>query len=166
VANNSKRNSTPDRAPRGRRPAAVGDWAPAFLGAIIEGLHVRDACAVAGVCGQMPYKRRRTDDAFAAAWQDASDFGTEMIEYEATRRAYHGTLRPVFYKGKPCGSIREYSDQLLMFLLRARKPAVYRETHKLEHSEPTGGPIRIVGIEIVPRAAPAALPTPESRCTC
>ena len=43
------------------------------------------------------------------------------------RRASEGTLKPVFYQGKMCGEIREYSDTLLIFLLKARRPETYRE---------------------------------------
>jgi len=82
----------------------------------------------------MPYQRRRTDAAFATAWDEATNLGTKFLEWEAIRRAYHGTLRPVFYKGKQCGSICDYSDQLLMFLLRARNPKMYREKFQLDHS--------------------------------
>ncbi len=31
------------------------------------------------------------------------------------------------YKGKPCGVVREYSDNLLMFRLKALMPDKYRE---------------------------------------
>jgi hypothetical protein len=135
----------------------VPDWAPSFLAAIIEGLHVRDACAVAQVSGGMPYQRRRDNEAFATAWSEASEIGTEALEAEAARRAYHGTLRPVFHKGEKCGEIREYSDQLLQFLLRSRKPETYRETQKHDHSGPGGKgiPVAIVGIEVVPPSTAA-----------
>jgi hypothetical protein len=139
---------------RKQKPKHKPDWARRFLAAIIEGLHVRDACAKAKTSGCMPYQRRRTDEAFAAAWKEASDIGTEALEAEAARRAYHGTLRPVFHAGEQCGLIREYSDQLLQFLLRSRKPATYRETYQHEHSGPGGKGIQveIVGIEVVPPA--------------
>ena len=42
-------------------------------------------------------------------------------------RTYHGVEEPVFYQGVQCGAVTEYSDTLLMFLLKARKPEVYRD---------------------------------------
>jgi hypothetical protein len=143
---------------RGRRPKKVADWAPAFLGALFEGLHVRDACTMATVDHSTAYQRRKTDVAFAAAWKEAWDLGTEALEHEAFRRAYHGTLKPVFHKGEQCGTIREYSDQLLKFLLRARKPAVYREKFQHEHSGPSGAPL----ITIVRYRRQSDLPPPKS----
>jgi hypothetical protein len=54
-------------------------------------------------------------------------FGTAALEGEAVRRAYHGVEEPVFCKGVQCGVVRKYRDKLLMFLLKARNPAKYRE---------------------------------------
>jgi hypothetical protein len=51
----------------------------------------------------------------------------DTLEAEADRRAAEGTLRPVFYKGEQCGEIREYSDTLLIFRLKALRPEKYRE---------------------------------------
>jgi hypothetical protein len=82
---------------------------------------------VAKVHFTLPYKRRRFDGAFRAAWDEATQLGTEALEYEALRRAYHGVEEPVFYRGVQCGSVTKYSDRLLMFLLKARDPAKYRE---------------------------------------
>ncbi|CAN0502903.1 unnamed protein product, partial [Discosporangium mesarthrocarpum] len=43
-------------------------------------------------------------------------------------RAYHGVEETVWHRGEAVGTRRRYSDQLLMFLLRAHQPEVYRET--------------------------------------
>jgi hypothetical protein len=127
----------------GRPPAGTEDWAPAFLGALLQGDHVRDSALVAGVHVSVPYERRKHNAEFAAAWKEAQDIGTEALEAEATRRAFHGTLKPVFHKGEECGYIREYSDRLIEFLLRGRKPEVYREKFQHEHSGRDGAPIPI-----------------------
>src|SRR5581483_8844510 len=115
------------KKPRGRRVATMPDWAPLFLGAISAGYHVTHAARVAGVNPCTPYERRSTDELFRRAWKEASDIGTEYLEEEAARRAFHGTLKPVFHKGVQCGVTHEYSDTLLIFLLKARNPAKYRE---------------------------------------
>jgi hypothetical protein len=52
------------------------------------------------------------DPEFKAAVADAEKEAIELLESEARRRAHKGTIRPVFYKGEKCGSIREYSDFL------------------------------------------------------
>jgi hypothetical protein len=48
------------------------------------------------------------------------------LEDEAVRRAYEGVERPVFQGGKQVGVVREYSDTLLIFLLKALRPEKYR----------------------------------------
>ena len=93
----------------------------------MQGSSVTDATNQLGIHISLPYQTRYTDEAFRAAWKEAAEIGTEFLEHEAARRAYHGTLEPVFYKGVICGNIRRYSDTLLMFLLKGRKPEVYRE---------------------------------------
>ena len=35
--------------------------------------------------------------------------------------------KPVFYHGEICGSVREYSDTAAIFLLKGRRPEVYRD---------------------------------------
>lgn len=122
---NSKRNSRAKKA--GRPPATLADWAPVFLQALYSGLSVTDAVATAGVDYSMPYKRRETDEGFRQAWAEAAERGTELLEQEAARRAYHGTLKPVFHQGVECGKVREYSDTLMIFLLKARNPQKYRD---------------------------------------
>lgn len=93
----------------------------------MQGMSVTDATKEAGVHITLPYKTRNTDEAFKQAWQEAAEIGTEMLEQEAARRAYHGVLEPVFYKGEECGQVRKYSDTLMIFLLKARKPEKYRD---------------------------------------
>ena len=154
---NSKRNSKPDGGSGKKRKAA--DWAPAFLAALIDGLHIRDAAAAAGVDGTTPYKRRKHDAEFRAAWEEAAEIGTKALEREAARRAYHGTLKPVYQGGVKVGEIREYSDALLMFLLRARKPKKYRENYKVQVGDTPGQPMKIVGIDVY-TTPPPEIPDP------
>lgn len=69
---------------------------------------------------------------------EALQEATERLEEEARRRAFDGTKRPVFFKGQKCGYIQEYSDSLLMFLLKGRKPEVYRENATVLHGGQMG----------------------------
>jgi hypothetical protein len=50
------------------------------------------------------------------------EHGTDALEDEAVRRAVEGVIKPVFHQGKRVGTLRVFSDPLLMFLLRARRP--------------------------------------------
>ena len=42
------------------------------------------------------------------------------MEDEAVRRAVEGVPRPVFYQGQIVGAVQEYSDELLIRMLKAR----------------------------------------------
>ncbi|MHC5536960.1 hypothetical protein ACYOEI_01645 [Singulisphaera rosea] len=53
----------------------------------------------------------------------------DTLESEARRRALDGVEKPVFYRGQKCGAIREYSDALLMFLMKAARPERFRESY-------------------------------------
>ena len=68
---------------------------------------------------------RRNDPDFAAAWQDALEEAVDWLELEALRRAVEGTEENWFSKGEIVGTITRYSDSLLMFLLKARRPWLY-----------------------------------------
>lgn len=131
---------------RGVRPKSMGDWGPAFIGALLEGKAVRVACATAGIDQMMPFNRRKTDPIFAQAWAEAGAIATELLEAEACRRAYHGTIKPVFHRGERVGAVREYSDALLTFMLKARRPDVYRDGHA-DTSGRTPINIQVIGMD-------------------
>lgn len=91
------------------------------------GGNVSKACEAAGISRRTVYNWREEDLVFAAAWDEAVEFGTDELEEEARRRAFAGVDEPVFYQGEECGAVRKYSDTLLIFLLKGRKPDKYRE---------------------------------------
>jgi hypothetical protein len=66
------------------------------------------------------------DEEFAQRWNDAIEDGADTLEQDAIRRGCDGVERPVFYMGKVVGYTKEYSDYLLIKLLEAKRPAVYR----------------------------------------
>jgi hypothetical protein len=109
-------------AKRGLAPAIARDWENAFLNAIAEGLSARKAAERAQVHPLTPFKRRQSDPEFAAAWKTAAAVDPALMEEEIARRGFHGTKRPVFYKGVECGSVREYSDRLALAYLAAHDP--------------------------------------------
>lgn len=80
-------------------------------------------------------------DSYAKAYAEAEAVAIDLLEGEAVRRAKDGVLEPVFQGGKRVGSIRRYSDTLLIFLLKGRKPEMYRE--RFEHTGKNGGPIAV-----------------------
>jgi hypothetical protein len=76
---------------------------------------------------------------FAEAWALAEEAGTDNLEDEAYRRARMGTDRPVYQGGALAGYVREYSDTLMLALLKGRRPRKFSE--KREIYGPGGGPI-------------------------
>lgn len=139
-------------------PAPI--WTPekeaAFFAALADTANVTRACKAVDIARQTAYDRREADAGFAARWEKALQLGVEGLEDEATRRAFEGTDKPVFYEGRPCGTIREYSDTLTIFLLKAHKPEKYRERYDVEHAGRGGGPVQVVSSTMTPEQAAQA----------
>lgn len=110
----------------------------AFLTALAEGLTISGAAKQAGIPRGTVYHWRDADPDFAHAWNEAEDAGADLLEDEALRRAVLGLVEPVYYGGKEVGEVRKYSDTLLVFLLKARRPDKYRERMSTELSGPNG----------------------------
>ena len=76
-----------------------------------------------GMSRQALYARKKQDPVFAEAWDEAAYVGAwtrlDDLEREADRRAIDGVLRPVYYRGNIVGTIRDYSDTLLIFRIKA-----------------------------------------------
>ena len=69
----------------------------------------------------------KDDPEYAAAFAEARAMVADRLEDEAVRRARDGIDKPIYYKGLRVDTIRDYSDSLLMFLLKGRRPEVYRD---------------------------------------
>jgi hypothetical protein len=171
-----------------------------FCAALASGAMVGEAAAEASINRATAYNWREADADFAAAWDEALQAGTEILEAEATRRAVHGVEEPVVYQGQltpiwerdqdgevvyderryPQPSkegepqpdvvqkvprqardaqgnlrwltVRKPSDTLMIFLLKARKPATYRERVSMEHTGKDGKdlPVAPAGVLVVP----------------
>lgn len=111
----------------------------AFLEALsINGGNVARACARARFSRNAAYQWRADKPEFAAKWDRAVEIGTDALEDEALRRAHDGTERPVFQKGVCVGHVREYSDTLLIFMLKARRPERFKDRVANEFSGSVG----------------------------
>lgn len=114
------------------------EWQQKFVAALLRDPNITRAAKKAGVNRQWAYKARETDADFAKAWDDALGQAIDSAEAELYRRSVTGVLKPVYHLGKRVGSIREYSDTLLIFLLKAHKPERYRDAVKVMGSGPNG----------------------------
>ena len=110
-------------------------WHQAFLAAYAEVGNVTEAAKLAGVHRATVWRAKTTNPAFACKWAEAEQQAADKLEQEAWRRATEGTDEPVFYKGEKCGTIKRFSDQLLMFLLKGVRPEKYRERFVLPPGE-------------------------------
>lgn len=103
----------------------------AFLESYAQWANISYACKEAGIARINVYRWQEHDAEFAAAFNIASEAATERLEKEAWRRATEGTpyKRTSYWHGEPVGTDEkiEYSDQLMMLLLRARRPDLYRD---------------------------------------
>lgn len=107
-----------------------------FLKHLRTTANVTTAAKAAGVARITMYKHRKLDEKFGDQWEDAIQQAVDELEEECRRRALKGVKKPVFYQGEVCGSVKEYSDNLAMFLLKGHRPRVYRE--RVELSDPEG----------------------------
>lgn len=114
-----------------------------FVAALRVSGSVTKAAEAAKLDRRLAYRWRDGDAAFAADWDEALEAATEALESEARRRAFEGVVRFKFdSKGNPLLDPRtgepyveyEYSDTLLIFLLKGLKPDKYRERVKVEHA--------------------------------
>ena len=84
--------------------------------------NITASAQMAGRPRQYFYRCQQRDPAFAQAWAHALEEAADRLELEAVRRAVEGVETAQFYRGEQIGTIRHYSDALLMFLLKARRP--------------------------------------------
>ncbi len=100
----------------GSRTIRTSKTRATLLKALAQGRSVSAACEIA-VIGRSAYHHwKREDPQFAADIDQAIEAGTDLLEDIALQRA------------------AESSDTLLIFLLKARRPHLYRETTKIQHT--------------------------------
>jgi hypothetical protein len=68
---------------------------------------------------------RQTDAQFAADWTETENALLDLLEAKVIKRAMKGVKRGRYYRGEKIGADRFFSDQLALFLLKARRPAIY-----------------------------------------
>lgn len=101
----------------------------------LSGGNVSRACKAEGVPRRTAYEWREQDEDFARDWDEAVSAGVDDLEEEARRRAFKGTRKPVYQGGERVGYIQEYSDTLLIFLLKGAKPDKYKDRQESSQSK-------------------------------
>lgn len=96
---------------------------------------VASACEAVDMSEQSAFRLRRAPggESFARAWEAATAAAATRLIDVAFSRAIEGVDIPVFDRdGCRVGSKRQYSDRLMMFLLRAYRPDRFRHAHRDE----------------------------------
>ena len=130
-----------------------------FIEELSQDANVTRAALVVKVSRFTLYRARKDDEKFAEAWTVAVDMGTDGLEDEALRRAYIGTDKPVTYQGKITAVFKEYSDTLLMFMLKARRPEIYRDRQEI--GAIGGGPVTLKVVYEQPNADSSSKDAPS-----
>ena len=91
----------------GRYSSYTPKRARILLDGVAAGLSVAVAAQAAGICRKTAYNWRHADPAFAAAWDEAIETYTDMLEARIQELTLAG------------------DTTALIFLLKARKPVVY-----------------------------------------
>lgn len=123
----------------------------AFLDGLRSSWSVAKSAWAAGIAETTAYAwknaslaTKRDDDTykddFCVRWAVAYDIGVASLEDEAIRRAKHGVEKPVYQGGVMVGTVTEYSDTLMSFVLRGKAPKTYN-TERHEHTGPDGAAI-------------------------
>ena len=113
----------------------------AFLESYVNTGSVTEAASVAGIARKTAYEWSEKYPAFLQAWKDCNEPRIQGLEAEAHRRAYKG------------------SDLLMIFLLKAGRPEVYRDRFDISMTTRREDVIEIV---LIP--ADKLLPLEDGQC--
>lgn len=125
----------------------------AFLIAFSGCGNVKLSAATAQVVPHTHYDWLANDPNYAAAFATVKKQAVVALEDEAVRRATMGLRRKKFTKsGDPIMDPEtgqqyeehEYSDTLLIFLLKANDPEKFRERHEVKHSGEVKSVVKVI----------------------
>jgi hypothetical protein len=123
----------------------------AFLAAYGELGSVKAAARAVGVSKEAVYKRMDKDPDFKKEFQEVRRHQVrDMLESEAVRRGIKGVDEPRFFKGEECGSVRRYSDSLLVLLLKAVAPEDFRDHYVPPPPTNSLAEIRTIEVRLAP----------------
>jgi len=108
------------------------EFKEAFIALLSSLPNITACCKLMDIAVENVRIARKRDPQFDKAVKNAIEEGYDMLEEEARRRAVDGVDRPVFFQGVECGKVREYSDQLLITLLKANRPKKYNPGVKID----------------------------------
>jgi hypothetical protein len=125
----------------------------AFLAALQDCGRITIACEKSHVPRRTVYNWRDDDKQFEKDWDKAIERAADVFEDEAIRRAYEGYDEPIVYQGNITGSVKKYSDTLLIFLLKGNKSDKYKDRASVDNTSSDGSmtpqpsTIKLVGVK-------------------
>jgi hypothetical protein len=105
----------------------------AFLAAYAKSAIILTSAQEAGISRQTVYDWLEHDQAFSLAYHRAKEDARDIIRAEILRRGKDGWDEPVYQLAQYAGTVRKYSDTLLIFHAKMLMPE-YREKQQIEHS--------------------------------
>lgn len=112
-----------------------------FLELYMQTAHISKTCDILGIAPRNIYRWKLDDPEFDENMRMAEQVAVMVLEDEATRRAVYGTDKAIYQGGKFMGWQREYSDALLITLLKAKAPHKYKERFSGELTGADGKPL-------------------------
>lgn len=103
-----------------------------FLKSFANNPIVGRAAQDAEITKQSHYYWMRTDEVYKKIFEGLSDIIVGDLEEAAQTRAIEGVAKDVYFQGTVVGQEQQYSDTLLMFLLKAKRPEIYRERTSID----------------------------------
>ncbi len=116
-----------------------------FIKTLAECGVVSRAAAAAGWPASAAYSLRQSNEEFKTMWDNAMEFSTDSLELEARRRGQLGVRKPVYQQGRLVGHTQEYSDPLLILLLKAHRRDKFGDKQQID-ADVKGGVLVVPGI--------------------
>jgi len=97
---------------------------------------------------QNAYQMKAKHEEFSEEWDTALEECWDEMEIEARRRGVEGVPEGQYFKGKKIDEVTKYSDNLLMFVLKAKRPE-FRDRTAHEISGPEGKSLNLTFSQLV-----------------
>lgn len=104
---------------------------------------ITQAAREAGLQRESLYDKRERDPEFATRWANALETYADVVEAEVHRRAIEGTDKGIWHQGQLVGTERQFSDALLLALVKAKRAREFGDKSKLELTGADGGAVKV-----------------------
>jgi hypothetical protein len=115
----------------------------AFLAAYEQIGGITKAADRVGINRESHYRWLESDPDYAEKWDRAQQVVDEALLCEAIRRGRDGITRGIYYQGVKVDTEINYSDNLLMFMIKGRMPQF---KDRMELTGANGGPLQVQAV--------------------